>query len=275
MHMLLVSGKQPHTNTLLSPSDAPPFPLLETTDHRPWHCTLTANTGRSRQLLGLLPGFYANLLGSTSDAFVLITVRLPHYVPGECEPICPAAVRFYCSWVYMAPHLRARRDHNCLLTAHVCTALAALLFHILMYCSCDISHHPDTPAPTHPLHPTPHSHLCDLPAFVVATQDGDPVPIAHFESHQQRDCLDTVVPAIHIVPHEEVVCVGAVAADPEQLQQIQELPVDIAANGYRAADWLHVALLHQDFLGLFAEGLYCFLRQGLAFHELAYLLIQL
>lgn len=40
-----------------------------------------------------------------------------------------------------------------------------------------------------------HSHLCDLPRLVVATQDGDAVPVPHFQRHQQAGCLHRVVPA--------------------------------------------------------------------------------
>ena len=38
-----------------------------------------------------------------------------------------------------------------------------------------------------------------------------------------------MVAAVHVVPHEQVVSVGAVAANAEELQQVLELAVDVAA----------------------------------------------
>lgn len=52
---------------------------------------------------------------------------------------------------------------------------------------------------------------------MVAPQDGDPVPVTHFECNQEADCLHRMVPSIYIVPHEEVVGVGAVPSYPEEL----------------------------------------------------------
>lgn len=51
-------------------------------------------------------------------------------------------------------------------------------------------------------------------------------------------------PAVNIVAHEQVIGVGTVAADAAQLQQVLELPVDVAADGDWAPDWLHIALLN-------------------------------
>lgn len=182
-----------------------------------------------------------------------------HTVPGplqptypncthQCKP-CPVAAPHTHSRVYDLPaFIVAAQDGDPIHVAHLVTT-------------------PPRQSPTMhcPLllptlhHPRPHSHLCDLPAFVVAAQDGDPVPVAHFECHQQRDCLYAVVASVHIVTHEQVVCVWAVAADPEQLQQIEKLSVNVATDSNRAPNWLHVAFLHQNLLGFFTQGLYCFL----------------
>ena len=46
-----------------------------------------------------------------------------------------------------------------------------------------------------------------------------------------------MVPAVHVVAHEQVVGVGARAADAEQLQQVLELAVDVAAHLRGTVEW--------------------------------------
>ena len=52
----------------------------------------------------------------------------------------------------------------------------------------------------------------------------------HLEGNEKRDRLDAVVPPVHVVPHEKIVGRRNVTADSEQLHQVVELPVDIAAH---------------------------------------------
>jgi hypothetical protein len=63
-------------------------------------------------------------------------------------------------------------------------------------------------------------NLGDLPRFVVAPENGHTVTVAEFERDEQGHRLDRVVPSIDIVAHEEVVCVGRVAADAEELREV-------------------------------------------------------
>lgn len=51
-----------------------------------------------------------------------------------------------------------------------------------------------------------------------------------------------VVAAIHVVAHEQVVCVGGLSADAEQLKQVVKLAVQIAHQRDRRPDRLHVGL---------------------------------
>ena len=71
-------------------------------------------------------------------------------------------------------------------------------------------------------------NLGDLPALVVATKDGDAVPVADLEGHEQRHRLDRVVPSIDVIAHEQVVGVWGAAAYPEELQQVLKLAVDVS-----------------------------------------------
>lgn len=57
------------------------------------------------------------------------------------------------------------------------------------------------------------------------------------------------------VTEEEVVGVWAVAADSENLNEVEELAVDVPHYGDRCADVDDVALAHEQLLGLGADGL--------------------
>jgi hypothetical protein len=93
-------------------------------------------------------------------------------------------------------------------------------------------------------------HLCDLTAFVIATKNGDAILVSTLESDQQSDGLDRIVATVDVVTHEEVVGVGALAADTKQLLQIVKLAMNITAHRHRAADGLHVGLLYQNLASL-------------------------
>lgn len=74
-------------------------------------------------------------------------------------------------------------------------------------------------------------NLGDLTRLVVSSEDGHSVPISELERDEQRDRLDRVVSSVDIVAHEQVVCVGRVASDPEQLRQIVLWVRDVAKGG--------------------------------------------
>lgn len=63
-------------------------------------------------------------------------------------------------------------------------------------------------------------HLRDLSTLVVSSKDRDTIAVAHFERNEKSDGFDTVVAAIDVVSHEEVVGVGAVSSDAEELREI-------------------------------------------------------
>lgn len=93
-------------------------------------------------------------------------------------------------------------------------------------------------------------HLRNLTTFVVTTEDGNTIPKPNLQRHQERDGLQGIVPPINIIPHEEVVGLGARPPDPEQLRQVIELAVDVAAYGYGGAHGLNVGFLLQNFFCL-------------------------
>lgn len=69
------------------------------------------------------------------------------------------------------------------------------------------------------------------------------------EREKRRDARVPVVAAIDVIAHEQEVGVRRFAADAEQLHQVVELAVHVAAHGDRALDGLHIGLLD--------EGLAC------------------
>ena len=57
--------------------------------------------------------------------------------------------------------------------------------------------------------------------------------VAYLESNQECDGLHTVVSSVNIISHEEIVGVGALPSDPEQLHQVVKLTVDVATDRHR------------------------------------------
>ena len=54
----------------------------------------------------------------------------------------------------------------------------------------------------------------------------------YLEGDEESDGLDAVVASVHVVSHEQVVGVGGLASDPEQLHQVMELSVNVSADCY-------------------------------------------
>ena len=79
----------------------------------------------------------------------------------------------------------------------------------------------------------------------------------------------------YVVAHEEVIGIGSAAADPEELDEIVELAVDVAADGDGALHRLHIPLLDQDRPRLLAQSLHFRLHQRLALHQVLDLAVQI
>jgi len=72
----------------------------------------------------------------------------------------------------------------------------------------------------------------------------------YLQRNQQRHGFDAVVAAVDVVSHEEVVSVGRLASDLEQLHQVVKLAVDISAHRDGTFHLLHVGLLRQNLTSL-------------------------
>lgn len=113
--------------------------------------------------------------------------------------------------------------------------------------------------------------LSDSSGLVVAADEMNAMGIAKFETDQKRDGLYTKEAAINVVAYawsercgqavacarhteEEVVRVGTWPTDLEYLEEVKELAVDVADDGYWSLDVHDVALLHEH---LFCLCAYC------------------
>ena len=81
---------------------------------------------------------------------------------------------------------------------------------------------------------------------MVASQNSDSIAVSDFQRHKQRHSLHRVVATVHVVSHEQVVGVRWLAADLEQLHEVVELPVDVAAHCDGALHRLHVLLFDKN-----------------------------
>lgn len=86
--------------------------------------------------------------------------------------------------------------------------------------------------------------LGDLPALVVSPDQRDQVGIADFIGEEQQKGLNAVEAPVHEIAQEKVADARNVAAVFEEFEQIIELSMDVAADGYRRIHSLNVALFH-------------------------------
>lgn len=93
--------------------------------------------------------------------------------------------------------------------------------------------------------------LGDLSALMVAAYETDAIRPADLEREKEQERLDAKVSAVDKIAHEEVAPLGALACGLEQLEQIPELAVDVAADGHGGVDALDVALFNKDFPGFY------------------------
>jgi hypothetical protein len=98
---------------------------------------------------------------------------------------------------------------------------------------------------------------------------------AHLQRYEERDGLYTEVSPVNIVAHEEVVGVGHVPTNAEELKEVVELAVHIATDGDRAVDLPNIALAGQNLFGFCAQRLdFCF-RQRFALPQAFNLRVQI
>ena len=88
---------------------------------------------------------------------------------------------------------------------------------------------------------------------MISPYQGDAVRIADFKAEEEEKGFEAVETAVYEVAHKEVICVGDVAADAEELHQVMELPVYVSAYCYWCVDLDDVAFFDEKFAGFVAE----------------------
>ena len=95
---------------------------------------------------------------------------------------------------------------------------------------------------------------CDLSRLVVTSQQGDVLGVFQLQAQQELETLHWVKSSVHVIAHEDVFGCWDLSTLVEQFQKVMELPVDVSANRNWSFDWLHVALLYQNFLYFLAQN---------------------
>lgn len=98
--------------------------------------------------------------------------------------------------------------------------------------------------------------LVDLRGLVVAPQQEEVLGVLDLVGQQQHDGLDRLLPAVHIVPQEQVILLGREAPVVEDLQQVLELPVDVAHDLQRCLELQQDRLLEEHLARHVADGLH-------------------
>ena len=73
-------------------------------------------------------------------------------------------------------------------------------------------------------------YLCDLSAFMIASQQGHMRGIPSLQQHEQGEGFQAVVPSINKVPHKDVVCAWNFSPCLKQLEQIMELAMNVSTD---------------------------------------------
>jgi len=81
---------------------------------------------------------------------------------------------------------------------------------------------------------------------MVPADEGDAVWISHFERQEEEESFDAVKAPIYKVSNENIIGLRASTSNLKELHQIEELAMDVAADGYWCIDNLDITLLDKD-----------------------------
>jgi hypothetical protein len=84
-----------------------------------------------------------------------------------------------------------------------------------------------------------------MAALMVSSQQPERLRIVNLQRPQIKDALDAEVTPVDVVAEEEIPSLGRVAADLEELHQIEVLPVDIPAHRDRCVHLQEVRFCSQ------------------------------
>ena len=93
----------------------------------------------------------------------------------------------------------------------------------------------------------------DLPRFVIAAYECYAVGVADFEAKEEEEAFEGVEPAVYKVAHEKIIRIGDITAHAEELHQVVELAVDVAAYCDGGVDLHDIAFFDQELTRFMAE----------------------
>ena len=94
-----------------------------------------------------------------------------------------------------------------------------------------------------------------LAGFVVTAKHCYAGRVTDFECDKDEECLEGVKATIDVIAHEEIVCLGRVATNKEELTEVVELTVDVSDNGDGRRHHFDGWLFDKYLLGLLTKDL--------------------
>merc|ERR1719491_152297 len=90
---------------------------------------------------------------------------------------------------------------------------------------------------------------------MVPSQERDAIRVAKLQARQYRDRLNREGTAVNIIPQKEIVRVRNMPANPEELQEVVNLAMNISNDCHWRRHGLDIALSDENQLQALAEGL--------------------
>ena len=86
---------------------------------------------------------------------------------------------------------------------------------------------------------------------MIASKNSESILETDLKSNKKCHCLDRVVTTIDVITHEQVVGIGWLSTNFEELSKVMELSMNIATNCDRCSHLLDIGFINQDFFCLY------------------------
>ena len=85
---------------------------------------------------------------------------------------------------------------------------------------------------------------------MIASKNSESILETDLQSDKKCHCLYRVITAIDVITHEQVVGVGGLSSNFEELSKVMELSMNIATDCDRCSYLLDIGFINQDFFCL-------------------------
>ena len=86
---------------------------------------------------------------------------------------------------------------------------------------------------------------------MIASKNSESILETDLQSDKKCHCLNRVITAIDVITHEQVVGVGGLSSNFEELSKVMELSMNIATDCDRCSYLLDIGFINQDFFCLY------------------------